>query len=52
MFGSNDNYFWFWSKRMDPPVLHYARHEELAKNQNENRPKPDLDDGVDEFLEA
>lgn len=29
--GSNDNYFWFWSKRMDPPVLHYARHEDLPK---------------------
>lgn len=29
--GSNDQYFWFWSKRMDPPALHYARHEDLSK---------------------
>jgi hypothetical protein len=27
--GSNDAYFWFWSKRMNPPVLFYARHENL-----------------------
>jgi hypothetical protein len=29
--GSNDEVFWFWSKRMDPPALHYARHEDLKK---------------------
>lgn len=29
--GSNDTHFWFWSKRMDPPFLHYARHEDLSK---------------------
>lgn len=29
--GSNDNYFWFWSKRMKPPYLHYAKHEDLNK---------------------
>lgn len=29
--GSNDNYFWFWSKRMNPPVLHYAKYEDLYK---------------------
>ena len=27
--GSNDTYFWFWSKRMNPPILYYARHENL-----------------------
>lgn len=30
--GSNDTHFWFWSKRMDPPVLHYAKHEDLGKS--------------------
>lgn len=29
--GSNDTIFWFWSKRMDPPDLHYAKHEDLGK---------------------
>ena len=29
--GSNDKYFWFWSKRMSPPALHYAKHEDLNK---------------------
>lgn len=29
--GANDTYFWFWSKRMDPPDLFYARHENLDK---------------------
>lgn len=29
--GSNEGYFWFWSKRMDPPYLHYAKHEDLGK---------------------
>lgn len=29
--GSNDSYFWFWSKRMNPPILHYAKHEDLNK---------------------
>jgi hypothetical protein len=29
--GSNDNYFWFWSKRMNPPSLYYAKHEDLPK---------------------
>lgn len=29
--GSNANYFWFWSKRMNPPFLHYAKHEDLNK---------------------
>lgn len=30
--GSNDTHFWFWSKRMDPPYLHYAKHEDLSKS--------------------
>lgn len=29
--GSNSSVFWFWSKRMDPPALHYAKHEDLTK---------------------
>lgn len=29
--GSNDTYFWFWSRRMNPPALYYAKHEELGK---------------------
>jgi hypothetical protein len=29
--GSNNQYFWFWSKRMTPPSLHYAKHEDLNK---------------------
>jgi hypothetical protein len=29
--GSNDTHFWFWSKRMDPPALHYAKHEDIDK---------------------
>jgi hypothetical protein len=29
--GSNDEVFWFWSKRMDPPALFYAKHEDLYK---------------------
>lgn len=29
--GSNDEFFWFWSKRMDPPFLHFAKHEDLEK---------------------
>lgn len=29
--GSNSSYFWFWSKRMTPPALHYAKHEDLDK---------------------
>jgi hypothetical protein len=29
--GSNDSHFWFWSKRMIPPELFYAKHEDLDK---------------------
>jgi len=30
--GSNDQYFWFWSKRMDPPALYYCEHENLYRS--------------------
>jgi hypothetical protein len=29
--GSNKDYFWFWSKRMSPPALYYALHDDLPK---------------------
>ena len=29
--GSNLDHFWFWSRRMNPPALHYAKHENLNK---------------------
>lgn len=29
--GSNDQIFWFWSKRMSPPALYYSKHENLNK---------------------
>lgn len=28
--GSNDELFWFWVKRSEPPALYYARHEQFA----------------------
>ncbi|MFI5343968.1 MAG: hypothetical protein ACHQUC_07090 [Chlamydiales bacterium] len=27
--GSNDDIFWFWSKRLEPCALYYAKHEDL-----------------------
>ena len=27
--GSNDNAFWFWSRRMDPPALYYSSYNHL-----------------------
>jgi hypothetical protein len=30
--GSNDRYFWFWSKRMDPPAIFYCKHEDASKS--------------------
>jgi hypothetical protein len=27
--GSNSDIFWFWSRRMQPPALYYARHVDL-----------------------
>lgn len=29
--GSNAQVFWFWNKRMDPPYLHFSKHENLNK---------------------
>lgn len=29
--GSNDTHFWFWSRRMKPPALHYAKHSDIHK---------------------
>lgn len=29
--GSNPTHFWFWSKRMEPPHLFFAKHEDLDK---------------------
>jgi len=29
--GSNEEQFWFWSKRMRPPTLYYADHSDLIK---------------------
>ena len=28
--GSNDELFWFWVKRNEPPALYYARHNQFA----------------------
>ena len=28
--GSNNDIFWFWSKRMEPSYLYYSRHENIA----------------------
>jgi len=30
--GSNDTYFWFWSKRMDPPAIFYCKHTDVSKS--------------------
>jgi hypothetical protein len=30
-FGSNDQVFWFWSRRNKPPALHYAKYEDFYK---------------------
>ena len=29
--GSNEQYFWFWSKHMKPSALHYAKHKDTNK---------------------
>lgn len=31
--GSNQKWFWFWSRRMVPPGLYYAEHKDLHKTQ-------------------
>lgn len=28
--GANDELFWFWAKRNDPPALYFARHDQFA----------------------
>lgn len=37
--GSNEEIFWFWAKRNDPPDLMFVRHEEMAEVQ-QNMPIP------------
>ncbi len=29
-FGSNDELFWFWVRRNDPPAVYYCRHDQIA----------------------
>jgi len=29
--GSNQNIFWFWSKRIDPPALYFSKHENIHR---------------------
>ncbi|RTK96685.1 MAG: hypothetical protein EKK64_03610 [Neisseriaceae bacterium] len=29
--GSNQDIFWFWSKRMNPPILYFSKHENINK---------------------
>lgn len=29
--GSNERLFWFWSRRMTPPALHFSSHEDVQK---------------------
>lgn len=30
--GSNEHIFWFWSRRMDPPILYFAKHEDTSRS--------------------
>ena len=30
--GSNDELFWFWIRRNDPPGVYYCRHAEFASS--------------------
>ncbi len=30
--GSNDELFWFWTKRNEPPALYFARHDQFASS--------------------
>jgi hypothetical protein len=34
--GSNDELFWFWIRRNDPPVIYYAQHEQFAASPARN----------------
>jgi len=31
--GSNDDLFWFWVKRTQPPAIYYCRHDQFATSQ-------------------
>ncbi len=31
--GSNDELFWFWLRRNDPPAMYYCRHDQFASSQ-------------------
>ncbi|MDY0167200.1 MAG: hypothetical protein RBS80_11695 [Thermoguttaceae bacterium] len=31
--GSNDELFWFWIRRSEPPAVYFCRHEQLATSQ-------------------
>ncbi len=31
--GSNDELFWFWIRRSEPPAVHFCRHEQFATSQ-------------------
>ncbi|MBL9123914.1 MAG: hypothetical protein JNG90_09805, partial [Planctomycetaceae bacterium] len=35
-FGSNDELFWFWVKRPQPPALYYCRHEQFDSSASRN----------------
>lgn len=39
--GSNNDIFWFWSKRMNPPHLYFSRHENIAKTNLKTPLNPD-----------
>ena len=34
--GSNDQLFWFWVRRNDPPALYYCRHDQYATSAAKN----------------
>lgn len=40
--GSNQNIFWFWSKRIDPPALYFSKHENLSKTNLKSALNPTL----------
>ena len=31
--GSNDELFWFWVRREQPPAMYYCRHDQFASSQ-------------------
>ena len=34
--GSNDEFFWMWAKRNQPPAVYYARHQDVANGASQN----------------